>query len=270
MNKRTGFTLVELLVVIAIIGILVALLLPAVQAAREAARRMQCSNQTKQMGLGFHMYHDTYKQFPWAGRNYINCCNSATRDYWNWTYRIFPYVEQQNLVDTRSDAAVYGTALPLFYCPSRRRPKLYNRVNRTDYAGNAGSRVSRVGEDGLLVESTRAPVRMSSVTDGTSNTILVAEKYLHPTHEGGKICCDDNEPLVNVGYEIDIVRSGQYPPMRDFETGPGAVHRFGSRHPAGLNAVMVDGSVQHFAFTIDSTIFRNLCIRHDGEVVTFD
>ncbi|HRX80681.1 MAG TPA: DUF1559 domain-containing protein [Pirellulaceae bacterium] len=268
MKKRNAFTLVELLVVIAIIGILVALLLPAVQAAREAARRMQCSNHTKQIGLGFQLYHDTFRQFPWAGRNFVNCCNSTIRDYWNWPFYIYPYIEQQTLVDTSSDAVVYATPVSVYYCPSRRSPKLYNNVHRGDYAGNAGSSTTASVANGILVESNRIKIRMSSVTDGTANTMLVGEKYLHLTHEGGAICCDDNEPFVNAGWETDIVRHGSLSPLRDMDTGTSAEQRFGSRHPAGFNVVMVDGSVQHITWEIDSTVFRNLAVRDDGNPVT--
>ena len=109
---------------------------------------------------------------------------------------------------------------------------------------------------------------MSSVTDGTANTVLVGEKYLHLTHEGGAICCDDNEPFVNAGWETDIVRHGSLSPLRDMDTGTSAEQRFGSRHPAGFNVVMVDGSVQHITWEIDSTVFRNLAVRDDGNPVT--
>ncbi|MEO8493569.1 MAG: DUF1559 domain-containing protein [Planctomycetota bacterium] len=270
MKKRRGITLVELLVVIAIIGILIALLLPAVQAAREAARRMQCANHVKQIGLGFQLYHDTFRQFPWGGKNYINCCNSKIRNYWNWTYYIYPYIERQTLVDTQSDAVVYATPISIYYCPSRRGPKLYDNIHRGDYAGSAGSSTTGSVADGMVVESNRITVRMSSVTDGTANTILVGEKYLHPSHEGGAICCDDNEPIVNAGWEIDVVRHGALPPLRDMKTATFATQRFGSRHPAGFNVVMVDGSVHHIKWEIDAAAFRNLSVRHDGNPVHLD
>ena len=124
MNKNNrGFTLVELLVVIAIIGILVALLLPAVQAAREAARRTECSNNLKQIGLAVHLYHDTKRQFPEGGDNHVNCCNSSIRDYWTWAYYVFPYMEQENLFVTKSNAVVYATPISTFYCPTRPRTR---------------------------------------------------------------------------------------------------------------------------------------------------
>src|SRR5688500_12417046 len=110
-SSRRGFTLVELLVVIAIIGILVALLLPAIQAAREAARRMQCGNNIHQLGLGLQNYHDIHETFPscWGGnQTYADNCTG-----FSWMALVLPYVEQQPLYDTIDQYGAVNQALPI-------------------------------------------------------------------------------------------------------------------------------------------------------------
>ena len=146
--SQKGFTLVELLVVIAIIGILIALLLPAVQAAREAARRAQCTNNLKQMGIAIHNHHDTHKIFPSGGRNWedwpsFGASNGAPevapQQSAGHFYQILPYMEQAAVHDASNAPAVTGTvekdrglqaigaAIPAYYCPSRRRAMAYQR-----------------------------------------------------------------------------------------------------------------------------------------------
>ena len=173
-SGRRGFTLVELLVVIAIIGVLVGLLLPAVQAAREAARRMQCSNNLKQMGLATLNYESTFRQMPPGPidgdprainldgspnpSGYTNtnvCCRSATRSGWSAQYKILPFMEGNNVYDLGRDDPptwryvvpnnagendVAQQLVPGFYCPSRRPPTGYGsaRFGRVDYASNGG------------------------------------------------------------------------------------------------------------------------------------
>ncbi|MCE9526342.1 MAG: DUF1559 domain-containing protein [Planctomycetales bacterium] len=140
MRNRHGFTLVELLVVIAIIGVLVALLLPAVQYARESARRTQCSNHLKQMGIGFHLHHDALRALPHAGIDYwvnsprfINGQGATGEKQWaGWGYQVLPYIEQQQIFDgagstgggtddTRRIVAM-SSPIPIMFCPTRRRP----------------------------------------------------------------------------------------------------------------------------------------------------
>ena len=175
MSHRRGFTLVELLVVIAIIGILVALLLPAVQSAREAARRMQCANNVKQWGLAMHTFENANRAFPSGGWGYRWAPHpdrgGGARQPGGWTFSLLPYVEQQNLYSLGSGVGMSNDSDPklldsnrqrlqaplaVLYCPTRRRaanypvgvnidfvkkPILSNEITtgcRTDYAANAG------------------------------------------------------------------------------------------------------------------------------------
>lgn len=209
--RRSAFTLVELLVVIAIIGILVGLLLPAVQAAREAARRMSCSNNLKQLGLAMHNYHDAFRVFP-AGFG-------ENQEFWS--SQILPQLEQGNLFNTLVWAnSAYAnpawgtdwtnfnspnkmaceTVVPTFRCPSMAQDTYlnYNTIARrvpVSYRGVAGGKVAsddastrpagfntadftaleQINLDGVLFGASR--VRFGDIADGTSNTLLIGESY---------------------------------------------------------------------------------------------
>lgn len=197
-RSRAAFTLVELLVVIAIIGILVALLLPAVQAAREAARRMQCSNHLKQWALGVHNYHATYNSFPF-GR--IDPAQGGFR--WSMNASVTPYIEQNNVYaltdfsqDPNAVAAVANMQIPINRCPSDTDRMTDPSVagndvgrGRTNYNANAGNdsgwirsgsainiAASPERNNGIFVTNTS--IRIADVIDGTSNTALMAEVLL--------------------------------------------------------------------------------------------
>jgi prepilin-type N-terminal cleavage/methylation domain-containing protein len=210
-RSRRAFTLVELLVVIAIIGVLVALLLPAIQAAREAARRSQCSNNLKQMGLAMHNYHDTYNSFP-AGAWVFNAAGTAptpsTTDCTDthgrrapWSVVILPFMELQSLYEmsdmtaqfvcsnaeaptTGPNREVWRTRVATYQCPSF--PARSNPNNHSNYYGVMGG-----GPDALSYCVTNNPgrrfwrngalyqnssIRMADLTDGTANTFLVGEQ----------------------------------------------------------------------------------------------
>ncbi len=198
-RKRNGFTLVELLVVIAIIGVMVGLLLPAVQAAREAARRMSCSNNLKQMGLAMHNYHDTHMRFPPAGLHIRDGEGaSATSSSWgpSWVLMLLPFFEQGNLHGqynfslTRArdgvNASVVTQEIPSLKCPSDGGAKQpwSNSVGfaRGNYAANCGvsnafsrSNFDLKRERGPFTNARRYSTKMADIEDGTSNTLLIGE-----------------------------------------------------------------------------------------------
>ncbi len=279
--KKRGFTLVELLVVIAIIGILVALLLPAVQAAREAARRMQCKNNLKQIGLAMHNHHDTLGHFPYGGSDgpTKTCCNADNRDGWSWAFQLTPYMEQNAVYETTNDSVVAMTVIGGYFCPSRRAPGVYGTSAKNDYAGNGGSTMGNAGQDGALVRQwakltqpagTRPDTRrrMADLSDGTSNTLLVAEKQVHPTTWGS--AGGDNEPWNNAGWDECVVRFGNELPAPDIlhpdKSKPTHWSRkFGSSHPGGVNTARADGSVAFVAYTVDATHWLRFCTINDGQ-----
>jgi prepilin-type N-terminal cleavage/methylation domain-containing protein len=199
---RTGFTLVELLVVIAIIGILVALLLPAIQAAREAARRNSCSNNLKQLGVALQNYHDTYQRFPpvavfgkfgGPGRAPPSVPSPAYNH--TWCLMILPFMEQQALYDSVDknlrvwDQPIRSTVVPAFLCPSDagfgEDPNQTHGIAVTHYVASEGyhwwpgSAVPNFpfapGVDFQGVFAGGQSTKMSGITDGTSQTIVVAE-----------------------------------------------------------------------------------------------
>ena len=216
MVRRRGFTLVELLVVIAIIGILVALLLPAVQAAREAARRTQCLNNLKQLGLALHNYHDTYQAMPYGGQYPVTSKN--------WRVSLFPFMEQGVIYDqldmnssflapyTGTNVVLRNLKVPNWNCPSspclvfgqQGSEQAWNggSPQLVDYVGIAGAvtvspdtsgRNSTSNYDGGIYSASgmlvpAVVVRMADALDGLSNTIMVGENaHFTKTSTGGRL-----------------------------------------------------------------------------------
>ncbi|HTN01687.1 MAG TPA: DUF1559 domain-containing protein [Planctomycetaceae bacterium] len=296
--RPRGFTLIELLVVIAIIAILIALLLPAVQQAREAARRTQCKNQLKQIGLACHNYVDIYSFLPdggaddqrtlpvgaWPCSGSLACCNSKWRGGWNWMYQILPQIEQANLYNEPSDTKVYQTAIGVYFCPSRRPPMMYGSSAKSDYAGNGGDGMNSYN-GAIARRACSTPVNFALITDGTSNTLLIGEKQQNPMGFGKS--GGDNEAWPNSGWDQDEIRNARYTPQSDFEYDTGRPtaspvppevrpdgtvatywsERFGSSHAGAFNAVLVDGSVRSISYNVDAETFRRLCVRNDGQTL---
>ena len=287
MNRftRRGFTLIELLVVIAIIAVLIGLLVPAVQKVREAANRMTCTNNLKQMGLAFMSLHDVTGKFPDGGKNgsdapVSNAANTTfptNRNEWSWTFQILPFIEQDALYKTTNDTVVQSGVVKTYYCPSRRSAMTYGGVGKTDYAGSSGTN----GSNGILVRMGSSTVRIADITDGTSNTVMLGEKRLKRDKFGNSY--DDNESYVSPGWDSEIERRATTdtdsancgpnpdiaitvnPPFTDLSSG---LSQFGSSHSAGANMAMGDGSVRLFRFGITNSAMQNACQRNDGQPLT--
>jgi prepilin-type N-terminal cleavage/methylation domain-containing protein/prepilin-type processing-associated H-X9-DG protein len=285
LSDRVAFTLVELLVVIAIIGILVALLLPAVQAARESARRTQCQNHLKQLGLACQNHHSSLNIFPDAGESWsvgrtgqgtspnLHTPKTAPEQYWGWLYQILPYMEQEALWNEGDDAVVQKTPVPAYFCPSRRRPMVIGGTRAVnDYAGNGGIYTSagamwgdgKVG--GVIVRRKQSvEITLADIKDGSANTILAGEKRVD-SQAIGTFQCDDNEGHTS-GWDWDIIRWGNDPPLPDRDAMDQCELLFGSAHSGGAQFVMCDGAVRFIGYSTDKTNFYRACHRKDGEVV---
>ncbi len=290
---RRGFTLIELLVVIAIIAVLIALLLPAVQQAREAARRTQCKNHLKQLGLALHNHHDVYLLFPSGGVGWtyppdmvtVGTPEVAPRQRCGWGYQILPYLEQtavwQGGNQTTVAAAqqlIISAVIPGLYCPSRRaaaalppRASWYGPAGTyshgtTDYAACVGT-----GPDGFMVQTasnqTGTVMRFKDMTDGASNTIAIGEKRMGRLNLGSGNQGDDNEGYSS-GWDWDVLRYTNLQPRPDLITADNPDARFGSAHAQMFHALFVDGSVRAISYDIDATVFDLLGKRADGQVVS--
>lgn len=285
-----GFTLIELLVVIAIVGMLIALLLPAVQQAREAARRAQCQNNLKQIGLAFHAYHDVHLVFPDAGKDGCDppihpiaaaagcgtgspyTTSPADRSEWSWPYQVLPFLEQKALWQDPNDTRVKGTAVSIFYCPSRRAARAYNGFAKGDYAGNIGS--SSANPNGIVSHRGQGSVRIADVVDGTATTIMVGEKQLGSS-AGFGATNDDNESYFAPGWDNEIHRNGStgnrpqpdslHPSVTSGPVTAGS-NRFGAAHAQVVHFVFADGRVRQINYSINANVFRNLCTRNGREV----
>jgi prepilin-type N-terminal cleavage/methylation domain-containing protein len=297
---RRGFTLVELLVVIAIIGVLVALLLPAVQSARESARRMQCSNNVKQIGIGLHGFHDTHGFLPAGGVTKAEARLQIPGGVLHgWGVFLLPYVEQKALYDQYrldkdfrgpENKAVRETYVKMFLCPSSPVQKRQDTATSGGFTWNAASGDYFVNNSVSTVLSTANLIdnytggqeqgvmnvdqyhRFSQITDGLSNTAWIHEDAGRPTQYragkriGGRFsgagwADRDNEGILH-GMNAAGTTSG----------GPCAVNCSNDNetyafHPSGAMILMGDGGVRFLAQNVNIRIVARIITRGAGETV---
>ena len=322
-RKRAAFTLIELLVVIAIIAILIALLLPAVQQAREAARRSQCKNNLKQIGLALHNYHDIYKAFP-PGR--VRRSGVSPNSWYSgniaWLPRILPQIDQAPLFNKIDWNRGYGTSgtdgnsgvngsnpngvrrqiIPAFRCPSDpgngstpwTNPNGVKVTGATPNGGYASTNyMGMIGTStrlntrppGLFGQNTKIKIR--DVTDGTSNTIAVAEGIIGfhrisandsgnntSCGSGGKLTGSDQQTGFSWFYafrpQAAFCNSYVGPNAKEFDCGQNSDRvntAARSMHVGGVHVLMCDGAVQFVGENINLQTWRNLGNKSDGNVV---
>ena len=308
-RRRVAFTLIELLVVIAIIAILIGLLLPAVQKVREAAARMQCSNNLKQLGVGLHAHHDAQGAFP-------KCPGLATAGV-GWHVLILPYIEQGNvyvLADQTKQSYGGGSvnialgAIPIktYFCPSAtstdssstiEAPSAGAKAKTTHYVGNAGPKgtnptsgqpygVNTVGAaqgglaaDGVLpfipsvvssATPTPAATTLIGITDGTSNTLMVMEASWKGLDAASYRAWQRGFAWNSDGNCSKNVANGMNVQAYT-TTGTFNDTSIGSNHTGGCNVGFADGSVRFLRSSIDlNTVLKPLASRNGGEVVASD
>jgi prepilin-type N-terminal cleavage/methylation domain-containing protein/prepilin-type processing-associated H-X9-DG protein len=258
--SHPGFTLVELLVVITIIGILISLLLPAVQAAREAARRISCSNNLRQMGIGMHNYHCALRSFPPGGIEPRIGLNAQGRQM-AWSAMLLPYIEQQPLYekidfrkafDAPENADAAAMIVATYVCPSAPgQSQLRNGRGPTDYGGIFGQRITGPNSPPKGTMLYNYAVTIGEITDGTSTTLIVAEDSNWP--DGQWI---NGLNIFDQAYAINFV-----PP-------PGYVeNEIRSKHPGGANGLFCDGSVRFLMEQMAVNTLAAICTRSGGELV---
>ncbi|WP_172991793.1 DUF1559 domain-containing protein [Lacipirellula parvula] len=294
-RRRTAFTLVELLVVIAIIGVLVALILPAVQAAREAARRTQCQNNLRQIGLALQLHHDAKGRFPAASHGFPLKPLGTDQYAVSWAFELLPYMEQQAMyaahnpairADDDANSTAMRTPVSAFYCPTRRSPVADRDFDNddapstkrgvaagSDYAANSGTSTQHgmPGRDefdttelGPIYVMSKISARQ--VTDGLSMTYAVGEKYLPPIDESvdpalQHVRQGDAAIFSGDARHSIVRRSSAGFPESETDDYPG---KFGSLHNGVSHFAFLDGSVHTIEHTLDVATLVMLSAIGDG------
>jgi prepilin-type N-terminal cleavage/methylation domain-containing protein/prepilin-type processing-associated H-X9-DG protein len=305
-RRGRGFTLVELLVVIAIIGILVALLLPAVQAARESARRTQCVNNLKQLGLAVHNYHDTFKKLPEGVSPWAEGARPATNlTGQGWILTMLPQLEQQPLFNQFAPyltssmlsgggiahpncAAAMQTRLPVLECPSddtreRIRTDQYQwtgiQVATTSYKGCIGD--TRMGGAASIHPGTEPDCHNTNGCNGTfyRNAYQDGLNLAKMTDGTSNTFLIGEDVVEQNQHSTAFYANGDYAschaPLNYFPKPPTPdqwwnVISFRSRHPGGANFCLADASVRFVPQVINYTTYRQISTKANGETATID
>ncbi len=282
LRPRRAFTLIELLVVIAIIGVLVALLLPAVQQAREAARRTQCKNNLMQLGLALHNYEMAYERLPPGTVDLSRPIRSEAKGYhMGWMIQILPYIDQPNVFDHFDfSVGVYdakntpprATQIQTFLCPSYPIAN-YGPVGLTTYAGCHHDVEAPIDIDNHGVLFLNSSVRYRDIRDGASNTLFVGEHSGDPLGwaSGTRATLRNGGSKINSG--LATMRGAMAQPLNVDQTTDAAVLAvggFGSYHVGGTHFLLGDGSVRFISENISPGTYTQLTHRADGELPAGD
>ncbi len=295
MRRRAGFSLVELLTVIGIIGLLVALLLPAIQAAREASRRSQCTNNLRQIGVAFENYASTHRSLPSGYISQFAAGGTDTGPGWGWAALLLKQLEETSLggllrydfsIEDGANQQSRITRIAVYLCPSDPAPPTWEALrddpSRTkicdvataNYVGMYGNSEPGVDGTGLFFRNSR--VRFRDITDGTSRTIAVGERS-HALGEStwvgsvtGALLAPG--PADGIGtYEIEhgatmvLGQAGEHISPGD---PLGEADMFHSLHPSGANFLFADTHVSFLTVELDPEIFEALSTRAGGETVS--
>jgi prepilin-type N-terminal cleavage/methylation domain-containing protein/prepilin-type processing-associated H-X9-DG protein len=290
---RKAFTLVELLVVIAIIGLLVALLLPAIQAARESARRTQCKNNLKQIGLALHNYESARKEFPPGFISAAATKNGpGTGPGWGWAAHILPHMEESSLnIDLKRSITdpihdqTRVTSLASFRCPSDavELPVFpvtgagggtLTQVAFANYVGVGGTfEVSVYPDEGTGTFLRNQGIAIKQIPDGTSHTIMVSERASRQSPQTTWVGAVTNAevPPKNPAYDIEgppvlvLTNTGTAADGRVPNNPLDHVEDSNSAHPQGVNVMFADGSIQSINNDIDPEVWVAIGTRAGGE-----
>jgi prepilin-type N-terminal cleavage/methylation domain-containing protein/prepilin-type processing-associated H-X9-DG protein len=266
-----GFTLIELLVVMAIIGVLMALLLPAVQSARSAARRTQCLNNMMQVGLGLQNYESAWESFPPGVVNSTGpIANTAQGYHFSWIVQLLPFLEQNSTaghlnfergVYDASNLTVRQVRLKTMICPQDSGPSVIDGIAQSSYAGNYHHTEAPIDVTNSGVLFLNSAIRSEDIEDGASNTIAFGEKVI-----GGGDLGWASGTRATLRNGATSLRGGAAGVVATAAV-PDPVGGFSSHHIGGANFAFADGHVQFLNQNTPVNLLQSYLNRHDGELI---